>query len=179
MRILETEWRTSKIPQLDETTENKQYWIEKAQKNAKRRLTAKKFGLLTKRRFWLSFLARGELAWLMKLKYKKYNPYLLSAVFIAQVLVGPNKQLKQIIQSRSNSNSRFAFIHGLPRPSRLGTGAANSSETYLSTTRQSSALLSAIRINFWRLRIKSNRSNFFFCIHEYLQYSNNNLYNKN
>ena len=31
-------------------------------------------------------------------KKKKYNLYLLSAVFIAQVLVGPSKQLKQIIQ---------------------------------------------------------------------------------
>ena len=29
---------------------------------------------------------------------KKYNLYLPSAVFIAQVLVGPSKQLKQIIQ---------------------------------------------------------------------------------
>ena len=30
--------------------------------------------------------------------YNLYNLYLPSAVFIAQVLVGPSKQLKQIIQ---------------------------------------------------------------------------------
>ena len=49
----------------------------------------------------LVFVATGEPSTRRALPWytEKYNLYLPSAVFIAQVLVGPSKQLKQIIQT--------------------------------------------------------------------------------
>ena len=52
---------------------------------------------------------------------------------------------------------RLRFAESLALFNRFSSSEpeANSSETYSSTTLQPSALLSAIRINFWRLRINS------------------------